>query len=67
MCSSLEQNLQQNMPQTSSLLVPDKIVSDNAVNEMFVVLIMVLQIIAGLSCDAARGKLLLQLGSVQTL
>jgi len=27
----------------------------------------VLQIIAGLSCDAARGKLLLQLGSVQTL
>jgi len=52
------------MPQTSSLSVPDKIVCDNAVNEMFVVLIMVLRIIAGLSYNAARGKLLLQLGSV---
>jgi hypothetical protein len=38
-----------------SLRLPDKIVSDNAVNEMFVVLINVLKIIEGLSYDAARA------------
>lgn len=55
-CEALCNNVQQNMPQTSSLWVPDKIVCVNAVNEMFVVLIKVLQITAGLSYDAARGK-----------
>ena len=56
MFSCLQQNLQQNTPQTSSLPVQDKIVGGDALNEMFVVLIMVLQIVAGLSCDAARSK-----------